>query len=110
MLPIPRSPNTGHQASVLASVGRMQFVLVAYRLEHECGAPIELAPTAYRVCRRTDEEGRERLKAMRGVDVLERSDGTLLALFESTYWLDRLISEEPDLCLEKLVAEGDLHY
>jgi peptide chain release factor 3 len=105
-----RSPDTGDQAPVLAAVGPMQFEVVAYRLEHEFGAPIELAPTAYRVCRRTDEEGRERLKAMRGVDVLERSDGTLLALFESTYWLDRLISEEPDLCLEKLVAEGDLHY
>jgi peptide chain release factor 3 len=31
-----------------------------------------------------------------------------LALFESTYWLDRLIAEKPDLCLEKLVAEGEL--
>ena len=34
---------------------------------------------------------------MRGVDVLERTDGTLIALFESTYWLDRLLAEEPDL-------------
>ena len=101
-----RSPDTGDQAPVLAAVGPMQFEVVAYRLEHEFGAPIELAPTAYRVCRRTDEEGRERLKAMRGVDVLERSDGTLLALFESTYWLDRLMADQPELVLESLVA-GD---
>jgi len=103
-----RDPDTGDQAPVLAAVGPMQFEVVSYRLENEFGAAIELTPTAYRVCRRTDAEGQERLRPMRGVEVLERSDGTLLALFESTYWLDRLISEEPDLCLEKLVAEGEL--
>ena len=93
---------------MLAAVGPMQFEVVAYRLEHEFGAATELNPTAYRVCRRTDEASRARLQQMRGVDVLERSDGTLLALFESTYWLDRLIADEPELTLEKLVAEGDL--
>jgi peptide chain release factor 3 len=86
----------------------MQFEVVSYRLDNEFGAPIELTPTAYRVCRLTDEASREKLRAMRGVDVLARSDGTLLALFESTYWLDRLLADEPDLHLEKLVAEGDL--
>ncbi|MEZ5321306.1 MAG: hypothetical protein R2698_04375 [Microthrixaceae bacterium] len=40
--------------------------------------------------------------------MLERSDGALLALFESTYWLDRLAADEPDLVLEKLVADGEL--
>ena len=104
-----RDPDTGDQAPVLAAVGPMQFEVVSYRLENEFGAAIELSPTSYRVCRRTDAASRDRLRSMRGVDVLERSDGTLLALFESTYWLDRLIAEEPDLCLERLVAEGDLH-
>ena len=33
---------------------------------------------------------------------------TLLALFESPYWLDRVIADQPELTLEKLVAEGDL--
>ena len=103
-----RHADVGDQAPVLAAVGPMQFEVVAYRLEHEFGAPVELSPTAYRVCRRTDEQSSARLRSMRGVDVMERSDGTLLALFESTYWLDRLIAEEPELTLEKLVAEGDL--
>ena len=40
------------------------------------------------MARRTDEASRAELRAMQGVDVLERSDGTLLALFESMYWLD----------------------
>ena len=45
---------------------------------------------------------------MQGVDVFERSDGTLLAVFESVYWLDRLLAEQPELTLERLVAEGEL--
>jgi peptide chain release factor 3 len=44
---------------------------------------------------------------MRGVDVLGRADGTMLALFESRYWLDRLLAENSDLTLEPLVA-GEL--
>jgi hypothetical protein len=44
---------------------------------------------------------------MRGVDVMARADGTLLALFESRYWLDRLVGEQPELTLEPLVA-GEL--
>ena len=36
-----------------------------------------------------------------------RADGTLLALFESRYWLDRLAGEQPELTLEPLVA-GEL--
>jgi peptide chain release factor 3 len=43
---------------------------------------------------------------MRGVTVLARSDGVLLALFESPYWLQRVESEQPELKLTRLVAEG----
>ena len=94
---------------MLAAVGPMQFEVVSYRLESEFGAAIELTPTSYRAARRTDEESSPALRGMRGVDVLRRSDGTLLALFESTYWLDRVVAENPELRLDKLVAEGDLH-
>ena len=45
---------------------------------------------------------------MQGVDVLERSDGTLLAVFESVYWLERLERDQPELTLDRLVAEGEL--
>jgi peptide chain release factor 3 len=91
---------------VLAAVGPMQFEVAVHRLENEFGAPVELSPTAYKVARRTDAAGAEQLLGMRGVRVVARSDGTLLALFESTYWVDRLEQEHPDLVLERLVAEG----
>jgi peptide chain release factor 3 len=103
-----RDPEVGDQAPILAAVGPMQFEVVQYRLENEFGAPVELLTTSYQVARRTDAASRDKLRAMRGVDVLERSDGALIALFESSYWLDRLVADEPDLTLEKLVADGAL--
>jgi len=45
---------------------------------------------------------------MRGVRVLTRADGTLLALFESRYWVERLESDHPEYVLEPLVAEGSI--
>ncbi|NNE74409.1 MAG: peptide chain release factor 3, partial [Acidimicrobiales bacterium] len=101
-----RDPDIGDQAPVLAAVGPMQFEVAVHRLENEFGAPVELNPTSYKVCRRTDEASAPTLRAMQGVDVLVRSDGTHLALFESPYWLDRLAADQPELVLEKLIAEG----
>lgn len=101
-----RHPDTGDQAPVLAAVGPMQFDVAVHRLENEFGAPVELSPTSYSVARRTDEASAPELRGMRGVDVLGRSDGTLIAVFESVYWLDRLLADKPELTLESLVA-GD---
>ena len=104
-----RDPDFGEQAPVLAAVGALQFEVAKHRLESEFGAPVELVMTRYKVARRTDEASRATLRAMQGVDVLTRSDGVLLALFESAYWLERLEQEQPELTLEKLIAEGELH-
>ncbi len=102
-----RDPDLGDQAPILAAVGPMQFDVAVHRLENEFGAPVELSPTGYTVARRTDADSAGPLRAMRGVDVLARADGTLLALFESRYWLDRLAAEQPELTLEALTA-GEL--
>jgi peptide chain release factor 3 len=101
-----RDAELGDQAPVLAAVGPMQFEVAVHRLENEFGAPVELSPTSYRLARRTDEPGADALRGMRGVRVLARADGTLLALFESQYWVERLEADHPDLLLERLVAEG----
>ena len=93
---------------MLAAVGPMQFEVAVHRLENEFGAPVELLPTSYRLARRTDADGAEALKGMRGVRVLRRADGTILALFESQYWVERLEHDQPDLLLERLVAEGSV--
>jgi peptide chain release factor 3 len=101
-----RDQDLGDQAPMLAAVGPMQFDVASWRLEHEFGAPSELRHTNYKLARRTDAASAPTLRAMRGVDVLARSDGTLLALFESPYWLERVQSDQPELTLERLLAEG----
>jgi peptide chain release factor 3 len=101
-----RDPELGDQAPMLAAVGPMQLEVATWRLEHEFGAATELAPTAYTIARRTDEASAPALAAMPGVRVLRRADGTRYALFESPYWLARVESDNPELTLERLVAEG----
>ena len=101
-----RDADQGDQAPILAAVGPMQFDVATYRLENEFGAPVELSPTSYRIARRTDSASADALREMRGVRVLGRADGTLMALFESQFWLERLEGDHPELVLERLVAEG----
>ena len=101
-----RDPDVGDQAPMMAAVGRLQFEVATWRLEHEFGAPTKLEATNYRVARRTDEASEIPLRRMRGVTVLRRADGTRLALFESPFWLERIEHENPELTLERLVAEG----
>ncbi|MGF1600222.1 MAG: peptide chain release factor 3 [Acidimicrobiales bacterium] len=103
-----RDQDLGDQAPVLAAVGPMQFEVASYRLENEFGAPAELTATRFTIARLTDEASSARLRAMQGVDVLSRDDGTRFALFESKYWMDRVIADHPDITLERLVAEGGL--
>ena len=97
-----RDPDLGDQAPMLAAVGPMQFEVAAARLEHEFGAPVELSPDPLlgRPAHRRRDRAR-RLRGMRGVRVLERADGTLLALFESPYWLERVEADHPDWTLER---------
>ncbi|MDZ7674755.1 MAG: peptide chain release factor 3 [Acidimicrobiales bacterium] len=101
-----RDPDFGDQEPFLAAVGQMQFEVASARLADEFGAPAELSMTKYSIARLTDEDTMPLLRGMTGVRVLERSDGALLALFESIYWLQRVESDHPDWILEPLVAEG----
>ncbi|MBW8826456.1 MAG: peptide chain release factor 3 [Acidobacteria bacterium] len=100
-----RDPDLGDTAPVLAAVGRMQFEVFSHRLAHEFGAPVELSSTSYKVARRTDAASAAELSRTSGVRVLSRVDGTILALFESPFWLDRLQAERPELTLERIVAD-----
>jgi peptide chain release factor 3 len=101
-----RDRDLGDQQPILAAVGPMQLEVALWRLEHEFGAPTEMFATRWNVARRTDEESADALRALPGVDVLGRADGSLYAVFESPFWLARVESEQPELTLEKLIAEG----
>ena len=105
VIQVLRDPDLGDQAPVLAAVGPMQFDVASHRLENEFGAPARLESTSWKVARRTDEESEAELRRMPGTTVLHRADGTLLALFENPFWLERLASDHPELMLEKLPAQ-----
>jgi len=103
-----RDEAVGDSQPILAAVGPMQFEVAEYRLENEFGAAAELTPTRFTIARKTNAESMAGLRAMQGVDVLVRDDGTHLALFESRYWMDRVLQDHPELTLERMIAEGGL--
>lgn len=99
-------PDYGQSRPILAAVGPMQFDVALYRLRHEFGAPAELSSTPWTTARRTETVSAETLRNLPGVTLVERCNGELLALFESPYWLERVIADKPELMLERLIGEG----
>jgi peptide chain release factor 3 len=99
-----RDPDLGDQLPILAAVGPMQFEVFSSRLEGEFGASVTLTSTPYTAARRTDRATADELRGLGGVRVVERPDGTLVALFESVYRLNRLVSEHPEWVLDRLVT------
>jgi peptide chain release factor 3 len=99
-----RSDRRGDQAPVLAVVGPMQFEVATHRMEHEFGAPVELDRLPYSLALRTNEESVPGISAARGAEVLQRSDGELLAVFTDKWGLRVLQQNKPELMLEPLVA------
>ena len=95
----------GDPTPILAAVGQMQFEVFSHRLEHEFGAAVELTSTPYVLARRTDADTAEKLKSVNSVTVWNRSDGALLALFQSPHWLKRIESDHPDWRLDTIVTD-----
>jgi peptide chain release factor 3 len=93
----------GRQTPVLAAVGPMQFEVAAHRLEHEFATPVHLERLDYQTVRRTTPDDATRLEAMSGVEVLTRSDGTLLAVFRDRWRLASVEKNHPDLGLAPLL-------
>lgn len=97
----------GDQAPVLAAVGPLQFEVVSARLGDEFSAPVKLERLEYQLARRTDEAGARALSSAVGIEVLaRRQDGELLALFPHKWRLQAVATNNPDLRLEPLIAEG----
>lgn len=101
-----RSDLRGDQSPVLAAVGPMQFEVVEDRMTNEFNAPIRFSRLDYQVARRTDAAGATALAGIRGVEVLERSDGTRLALFVDQWRAMVTARDNPDVMLEALPAGG----
>jgi len=103
-----RSDLRGDQNPVLAAVGPMQFEVVEDRMTHEFNSPIRFHRLDYQLARRTDAAGAAALSGIRGVEVLQRSDGTHLALFVDQWRAKVVARDHPDVVLEALPAGGDV--
>ena len=100
-----RDPDMGDAALVLAAVGQLQFEVFAHRLDSEFNAPVELTGSPYNAIRGTDEKSADRLRQISGIRILQRADGSMVALFENIYRLQRLLTDEPELTLKSLAIE-----
>nr|WP_082534039.1 peptide chain release factor 3 [Marmoricola sp. Leaf446] len=99
-----RSDLRGNQSPVLAAVGPMQFEVASARMADEFGAAIRLETLGYSQARRTDAASAPTFAGVRGVEVLERNDGTLLVLAPDKWRMSVMERDHPDLTLEPLLA------
>lgn len=102
---ILRNDARGDAAPVMAAVGPMQFEVMQARMANEYNVETVAEPIPYSVARLTDAASVAGLNRQRGVEVFERSDGALLALFGDKWKLAFIQREHPEFTLEPLVAD-----
>ncbi len=106
IIQVLRSDLRGDQAPVLAAVGPMQFEVVADRMEHDFGAPMRMEPLQYSLARLTTHDAQAALSAIRGTEVLIRSDGEYLALFNDIWALRRVEKNSPEISLSTIGTDA----
>ena len=85
----------------------MQFEVVEHRMGNEFSSPVRLERLDYGLARRVQPQDVVALNGERGVEVLTRGDGALLALFTDIWRVRSVERQLPDVVLEPLVAAAD---
>lgn len=107
VIQVLRSDLRGDQAPVLAAVGPMQFEVVEDRMHHDFNAPMRLERLPYSLARLTTPDAVQTLATVHGAEVLERSDGEFLALFNDIWAMRRVEKNYPDLTLTEIGTKRD---
>ncbi|EFV92952.1 peptide chain release factor 3 [Dietzia cinnamea P4] len=102
---ILRNDTRGDANPVMAAVGPMQFEVVTARMKAEFNVEVLVDNLPYTIARRTDADSADELGRQRGVEVFERTDGELLALFGDKWRLQYITKEMEHLTIEPLVAD-----
>lgn len=102
---ILRNDTRGDANPVMAAVGPMQFEVVTARMRTEFNVEVIVDNLPYTIARRTDSESAGELGRQRGVEVFQRTDGELLALFGDKWRLQYISKEMEHLTIEPLVAD-----
>ena len=104
VIQVLRSELRGEHAPVLAAVGPMQFEVVAARMETEFRSPVRLDMLHYQLARVVRPDQADEVHGLRDVEVMERSDGTLLALFPDKWRMQAVERMHEHLEFGTLVA------
>lgn len=102
---ILRNDTRGDANPVMAAVGPMQFEVVTARMKAEFNVEVVVDNLPYTIARRTDADSAGELGRQRGVEVFQRTDGELLALFGDKWRLQYITKEMEHLTIEPLVAD-----
>ena len=103
-----RRRHAGDPVPVIAGVGPMQFDVAVERLRGEFGVDVRLETLPYAVARRTDAAGAEAVLAhARDAEVLERTDGTTLALFRNRFMLAHFADRNPEVLLDPFLTRHE---
>ncbi len=100
------SETRGEGAPVLAAVGPMQFDVAAERMASEFRAPIELERLPYHVVRLVGDQHQRSMLLTRNSEVLDRRDGSSLAVFTDDIAMRSLLRLRPELDLRHVVADA----
>ena len=107
VIQVLHSDRRSSQTPVLAAVGPMQFDVVSHRMEHEFSAPIRLDPLPYRLAHRTRAGDAAVIEQRSGVEVVQRDDGTHLALLSDPWQVTWIRRDHPDVLLEPIGQTPD---
>lgn len=97
-------PKVGVQRPIAAAVGELQFEVFVHRMRDEFGVEVRLDRLPYTCSAQTRTEDVSTIQSWYRVRVLDRSDGTPLALFETPYALDARRRSDPEVMLDALLA------
>ncbi|KQX61808.1 peptide chain release factor 3 [Angustibacter sp. Root456] len=98
------SERRGAQAPVLAAVGPLQFEVVEERMRQEFSARVILERLDYSLARRVAPEVHADVDGRRGAEVLQRSDGVLVAVFTDRWRLGSIAGDLPEGSLSSLLT------
>jgi peptide chain release factor 3 len=101
-----KSDKRGDSAPVLAAVGPMQFDVATQRMESEFRAPVKLEHLPYHVVRILDDQNQRALAETGTSEVLDREDGTPLALFTDDIAMRSLLRIRPQLKLSPVIGDS----
>jgi peptide chain release factor 3 len=99
-----RRHGTADPVPILGAVGPLQLEVAIERLRSEFGVTVRLEPGPWKVARRTDAHGAAALGTRRSAAVLERGDGTLLAVFQHETALNFFRRDHPGARLDAVLT------